>query len=256
MFLPLRMFSQSNVREKEAMIKSSDEYYWAQYTGENQEESRKLSLEALILTIAENTKVDPGVLKVQINGIDYISWPVGPRTKSVAFVRKDEVTKIVKKEMFVVPIEYSEANSSQNSENLQNSSLKKKFGTQSGDSNNENVKKVAEGKGSEQISSVSGHPYNEDTSLIGQLLSIQSLKVLGDWLYSKKTDGSLVYGKKSDFPDSEKKCYIVVFDGIKGNIITVLSPGDDSRTDLKSKKEIQSIEKEYKNMNAIWVQIF
>lgn len=256
--ITMGLYAQEDVREKELSIKSSGDYFYAQYTGENAEEAQKMSLEGLIYTIAENHEIDINVLKVKVTGIEYLTWPVGPKIKTLAFVRKDAVNNLLtdKKPLQVVPIEYSEKQETDKIVPAKNTAPEKTAAQKSPNNENDIAVNESDNFYPVQQTEKSSSVIAEDGSLVSQIQSVQSIESLLRWLAIQKNDGLLVYGRKDDFPTSYKKCYVAVISPEKDMINAILSPEDPVRKDIKSNKKIESIEKEYINMSAIWIQIF
>lgn len=255
--LPASLLSQVDTREREAYIKSSDEYYFSQFLGEQEDEAKRSALDGLMYRIAESQQnaIDINTLKVRVKGIEYLTWPIGIKVKALAFVKKKDVDLLLKEKesLMVVPIEYTEAETI----NPVNEEIVEDHGDDppaaiidSSDSKPLHAKdketKPEKVDPETKISSIN--------PLLRDLLDLRTVDQLANWLKKNKYGGGIVSGSKNDFPQTEANCYIVIFNQDTNKILAVLTPNQPDRVDLKTGRTIISLEKDYKNLSAIWIQ--
>ena len=255
--LPVGLLSQDVTREREAFIKSSEEYYFSQFLGDYEDEAKRNALDGLMYKISESqhNAIDINTLKVKVTGIEYLTWSIGTKIKALAFVKKTDVKNILKEKesLMVVPIEYTE-------------SVAKNTGREQIDKDRDD-NHAAHGKTS-SVSQPAVARYEQPgpeivdpktvvsslNPLIRDLSDLTTVDQLAKWLRDNRYGGGIVSGGRNDFPGTEAQCYIVIFNPGTNKIVAVLTPNQPKRFDLKTGKVVISLENEYKNLNAIWVQ--
>ena len=71
---------------------------------------------------------------------------------------------------------------------------------------------------------------------------------------SLKDNGTLVYGRESDFKDTYK-CYIIFFNNESRKLEAILEPGKEVRNELYTNQLISDYKINYKGMRAIWIAL-
>jgi len=80
-------------------------------------------------------------------------------------------------------------------------------------------------------------------------------KSIVESLKSLKLSGNLMYGRKSHFRNPDN-CYIIVLSTDGKKVLGFLTPAKPDRLDLLTNTKIKKLSDNYKNMRAIWVEIY
>ena len=91
--------------------------------------------------------------------------------------------------------------------------------------------------------------------IIGDLIRCEVIDDLKEKLDGYKKNGKLFFGRKSDFID-EKNCYIIVFNPKNKKIAGFLTPQKEYRINLIDSKRIDDLTEHFKNMAALWLEIY
>ena len=92
--------------------------------------------------------------------------------------------------------------------------------------------------------------------VIMALLEINQLDDLLEQLETYKDTGSLTYGEKSDFPFRPERCYVFLVDSESNAVVTVLSPGEAIRTNLRTGESIDDINTPAEEISEIWIELY
>ncbi len=88
---------------------------------------------------------------------------------------------------------------------------------------------------------------------IDQLLSFERIREAIAWLSKKKNEGKLIFGSKDQLANADQ-AYILLFDAKSERIISLISPEDNGRIDLRDQQAVKDSEILKKGRGGIWIQ--
>lgn len=287
MFLTLSLYAQT---QTEAEVKTSKNYYWAQYVGETEEEAKSEARTELIhqitLDISNNNKLNVKS-DILIKGINYLVYPRGPKIRVVSYVLKEYVTNMQEgHRLDVVQLLYTEdvpkkdvttksdlpnavkppeVSISKKQENFQKEQPPEKEPVVQ---KHEQVKVEINNKtGEENALPVAGisvptkpaESINIDNQkdFINFLINKKNIADIDDVMKHQKYKGLLNYGIFNSSTLYPEKCYLLVFDPANGNIDAFLDKGAvGTRMNLLTEKYVNDYIQKYQNMKIVWIQIY
>lgn len=116
------------------------------------------------------------------------------------------------------------------------------------DKKERSVEKQPYSSSNPKITKVTGFSHQDFIALTG----FNDLKVYFDKL---KSEGKIVYGRKSDFI-TPSSCWVILLDPSNSNIVHVLEPSSGERKDIKTGVKYSDFESQLKGMVAIWVEFY
>jgi hypothetical protein len=96
---------------------------------------------------------------------------------------------------------------------------------------------------------------NSTLSFLLKEIKEKSAKEILQLLVSLKLSGSIIYGRQSSFPNPDS-CYVIIYNEDAGSINALLSPARPYRINLLDKKKVNDISTDFRNMRAIWLEIY